>query len=65
MDQSIKRREFPKHGAVKLPPNQAEAIREQYRKATEPYSGRSQRIEHSPEQLEQIRREVKNGSIPF
>lgn len=60
MDHSIKRREFPK-----LPPEQAEAIREQYRKATAPYSGRAERIEHSPEQLEQIRRDVENGCIPF
>jgi hypothetical protein len=52
----------PKH---RLPEPQRQALREQYAKATEQWSGKAQRIEPTLEDLARRQGDIDSGKIPF
>jgi hypothetical protein len=58
MDEQIR----PKH---RLPEPQRQALREQYAKATAPWSGKAQRIEPTLEELARRQGDIDSGKIPF
>jgi hypothetical protein len=58
MDEQIR----PKH---RLPEPQRQALREQYAKATEQWSGKAQRIEPTLEELARRQGDIDAGKLPF
>lgn len=58
MDHSIKLRHC-------MPPEQKRAYQEKFKRDTAAWSGQSQRIESTPQELAERQRQVESGLIPF